>query len=186
MATPLPEIPESETTPLVRQLLDVIGHLQNRIQELQDEILRLKGLGSGAIIAAVHSRLLPSACATLIGSGFGSAKRQTHTITDQVVSSTADPPPGSIWLRRLRGSRGSDHSPAGHPLPARERWQTPNGQSLVAEFPAEVRPDSHFGPTLICFIIHQYHHQALSAQPLLWNSWTNWASTSPPANSAAS
>jgi len=34
MTMPLPDIPESECTPLVRQLLDVIGHMQNRIQEL--------------------------------------------------------------------------------------------------------------------------------------------------------
>src|SRR3954469_15846325 len=49
----------------------------------------------------------------------------------------------------------------------RERWQTPDGQNLVAELPADVRPDSHFGPTLICFILHQYHHQHVT-QPLLW------------------
>jgi hypothetical protein len=37
----------------------------------------------------------------------------------------------------------------------------------VAGLPAEVQPDSHFGPTLISFIIHQYHHQHVT-QPLLW------------------
>src|SRR3982750_4232445 len=51
MITPLPDIPESECTPLGRQLLDIIGHLQNRIQELEDEILRLKGLKTRPIIA---------------------------------------------------------------------------------------------------------------------------------------
>jgi hypothetical protein len=49
----------------------------------------------------------------------------------------------------------------------RERWLTPDGQNRVAELPADVRPDSHFGPTLISFIIHQYHHQHVT-QPLLW------------------
>jgi hypothetical protein len=34
MHVPLPDIADSECTPLVRQLLDIIGHLQNRIQEL--------------------------------------------------------------------------------------------------------------------------------------------------------
>jgi hypothetical protein len=42
MSVPLPDIPDSECTPLVRQLLDLIGPLQNRIQELEDEILRLR------------------------------------------------------------------------------------------------------------------------------------------------
>ena len=48
----------------------------------------------------------------------------------------------------------------------RERWQTPDGQSLIAPLPADVIPGSHFGPDLICFILHQYHHQHVT-QPLL-------------------
>ena len=49
----------------------------------------------------------------------------------------------------------------------RERWQSPDGQNLVAQLPEDVRPDSHFGPTLISFILHQYHYQHVT-QPLLW------------------
>jgi hypothetical protein len=48
----------------------------------------------------------------------------------------------------------------------RERWLTPVGTSLVAPLPADVLPGSHFGPDLICFILHQYHHQHVT-QPLL-------------------
>ena len=48
----------------------------------------------------------------------------------------------------------------------RERWLTPDGRSLVAPLPADVLPGSHFGPDLICFILHQYHHQHVT-QPLL-------------------
>src|SRR5437588_286315 len=48
----------------------------------------------------------------------------------------------------------------------RERWQAPDGRNLVAELPADIRPDSHLGPTLIAFIIHQYHHRHVT-QPLL-------------------
>src|SRR5262245_7437212 len=58
MLIPLPEIPEAERTPLVRQLLEIIRtqqerirqlvdqvHLQQeRIRQLEDEIARLKGL----------------------------------------------------------------------------------------------------------------------------------------------
>lgn len=49
----------------------------------------------------------------------------------------------------------------------RERWQTPDGQTLIAPLPPEVIPGSHFGPNLIGFIVHQYHHQHVT-QPLLW------------------
>ncbi len=47
----LPDIPDAECTPLVRQLLDIIYLQQERIQQLEervlqleDEIARLKGL----------------------------------------------------------------------------------------------------------------------------------------------
>ena len=39
----LPEIAESEQTPLVRGLLQIIGHQQEQIQRLEDEIRRLQG-----------------------------------------------------------------------------------------------------------------------------------------------
>ncbi len=48
----------------------------------------------------------------------------------------------------------------------REHWLTPDGRSVVAPLPADVLPGSHFGPDLICFILHQYHHQHVT-QPLL-------------------
>src|SRR5262249_59878627 len=51
----------------------------------------------------------------------------------------------------------------------REHWQTPEGRNLVAPLPAEVVPGSHYGPDLICFILHQYHHQHVT-QPLLLES----------------
>src|SRR5262249_11660486 len=45
-------------------------------------------------------------------------------------------------------------------------WMTADGQNLVAPLPPEVISGSHFGPTLISFILHQYHHQHVT-QPLL-------------------
>src|SRR5271157_5727476 len=51
MRLTLPEIPEAENTPLVRQLLEIIRTQQDRIQQLEDEILRLKGLKTRPVIA---------------------------------------------------------------------------------------------------------------------------------------
>ena len=48
----------------------------------------------------------------------------------------------------------------------RERWRSPDGRNLVAPLPEGVRPESHFGSTLISFIISQYHYQHVT-QPLL-------------------
>jgi hypothetical protein len=170
MLTPMPDIPESECTPLVRQLLDFICYQQNRIQELEEEILRLKGLKTRPIIAPSPLEAAPCLPRDPGQKRPGSAKRRKTaqlTITDEVVVPLADPPAGSIFkgyedfmvqdlIIRPRVIRYR-----------RERWRTHDGQNLVAGLPAEVRPDSHFGPTLIGFIIHQYHHQHVT-QPLLW------------------
>ena len=44
MPSLLPEIPEADDTPLVRQLVEIIRDQQRRIERLEDEIARLKGL----------------------------------------------------------------------------------------------------------------------------------------------
>lgn len=48
----------------------------------------------------------------------------------------------------------------------RERVLTPDGHSVLAPLPAEVVPGSHFGPKLLAYILHQYHHNHVT-QPLL-------------------
>jgi Transposase IS66 family len=170
MSVPLPDLPESECTPLVRQLLDLIGPLQNRIQELEDEILRLKGLKTRPIIAPSPLETPPRLPRQPGQKRPGSAKRLKTaqlTITDEVVIPLVDPPPGSIF-------KGYEDFVVQdliiRPqvlLYRRERWRTPDGQNLVAGLPADVRPDSHFGPMVISFILYQYHHQHVT-QPLLW------------------
>src|SRR4051812_22550243 len=157
MTPPLPDIPESECTPLVRQLLDLIGHLQDHIQRLEDEILRLKGLKTRPKIAPSPLETPPRPPRDPAQKRPGSAKRcktAQLTPTDEIVP-LADPPPGSVFkgyedfvvqdlIIRPQVIRYR-----------RERWQPPDGRDLVAGLPADVRPDSHFGPTLISFIIPQ-------------------------------
>jgi hypothetical protein len=170
MSAAQPDIPESECTPLVRQLLDINRQLQNRIQELEDEILRLKGLKTRPLIAPSPLETPPRLPREPGQKRPGSAKRLKTaqlTITEEKIIPLADPPPGSIF-KGYQDFVVQDL--VIRPLVIRyrrERWQTPDGQNLVAVLPADVRPDSHFGPTLICFIIHQYHHQHVT-QPLLW------------------
>ena len=99
----------------------------------------------------------------------GSAKRSKTAqlvITHEVVVPLADVPPGSAFKGyedfvvqdleiRPRVTRYR-----------RERWRSPDGRNLVAPLPEGVRPESHFGSTLISFIIYQYHYQHVT-QPLL-------------------
>ena len=51
MSIVVPDIAESECTPLVRQLLDIVRLQQERIRQLEDEIIRLKGLKTRPQIA---------------------------------------------------------------------------------------------------------------------------------------
>ena len=172
----LPDIPEAERTPLVRQLLDIIAlqqdrihQLEERVHQLDDEIARLKGLKT-------RPRIAPSSLETPSrrprdpkAKRPGSAKRSKTaqlTVTDEVVVPLSNVPAEAVFkgyedfvvqdlILKPRVIRYR-----------RERWLTPEGQSLLAPLPAEVLPGSHFGADLICFILHQYHHQHVT-QPLL-------------------
>jgi Transposase IS66 family len=165
----LPNIPEAEATPLVRQLLEIIRSQQERLQQLEDEIARLKGLKTRPVIAPSRLETPPPSPPELGQKRPGSGKRPKNSqliITDEVVVPLANVPPEATFkgyedfvvqdlIFRPRITRYR-----------RERWQAADGQTLVAALPADVVPGSHFGPDLICFILHQYHHQHVT-QPLL-------------------
>ena len=172
----LPDIPEAERTPLVRQLLDIIAlqqeriqQLEERVQQLEDEIARLKGLKTRPRIAPSALETPPRPPRDPDAKRPGSAKRSKTaqlTITEETVIPLPDVPDGVVFkgyedfvvqdlVLKPRVIRYR-----------RERWLTPDGRSLVAPLPADVVPGSHFGPDLICFILHQYHHQHVT-QPLL-------------------
>ena len=172
----MPDIPEAERTPLVRQLLDIIvlqqeriQQLEERIHQLEDEIARLKGLKARPRIAPSTLERPPKPPRDPKAKRPGSAKRSKTaqlTITDEVVVPLPNVPAEAVFkgyedfvvqdlILQPRVIRYR-----------RERWLTPEGQSLVAPLPAAVLPGSHFGADLICFILHQYHHQHVT-QPLL-------------------
>lgn len=172
----LPDIPDAERTPLVQQLLDIIClqqdrilQLEERVHQLEDEIARLKGLKTRPRIAPSTLETQPRPPRDPDAKRPGSAKRSKTaelTITTEKLIPLLNKPPGSIFdgyedfvvqdlVLEPRVTRYR-----------RERWRTPDGQSVLAPFPADVLPGSHFGPDLICYILHQYHHQHVT-QPLL-------------------
>src|SRR3954451_2576662 len=155
MTWTLPEIPEAEATPLVRQLVEMIRSQHERIQQLEDEIARLKGLKTRPVIAPSRLETPPRPPPQPGQKRPGSAKRPKTAhliITDEVVVPVPDVPPESTFkgyedfivqdlIIRPQVTRYR-----------RERWQTADGQTLVAPLPDDVVPGSHFGPDLICFI----------------------------------
>src|SRR3954453_632432 len=176
MRIPLPDIPEAERTPLVRQLLDIIvlqqdriEQLEGRVHQLEDEIAHLKGLKARPRIAPSTLERPPKPPRDPKAKRPGSAKRSKTaqlTITDEVVVPLPNVPPEAVF-KGYEDFVVQDLTLKPRVIRyRRERWLTPEGQSLVAPLPAEVLPGSHFGPDLICFILHQYHHQHVT-QPLL-------------------
>lgn len=174
---PLPEIPPEQRTPLVEALLaiicaqqDRIAQLEETVQQLRDEIAILKGQKPRPKIAP--SQLEQPAPPPPPAAGQkrpGSDKKPKNaqlTITREQRIDFPDPPAGSV-------SKGYEEYivqklviRAEVTRYLRERILTPDGQSLLAPLPAEVLPGQHFGPDLICYILHQYHHNHVT-QPLL-------------------
>jgi hypothetical protein len=142
MQIPLPDIPEAERTPLVRQLLDIIALQQERIQQLEervhqleDEILRLKGLKARPRIAPSSLETPPRPPPDPNAKRPGSAKRSKTaqlTMTEEAVLRLLDPPEGAV----LKGYE--DYVVQDLVLKPRviryrrERWLTLDGTSLLA------------------------------------------------------
>ena len=174
---PLPDIPAEQRTPLVEALLSIIRAQQDRIREveetvqtLRDEIAILKGQKPRPQIAP--SRLEQPAPRPPLTEGQkrpGSQKRPKNaqlTITHEIPIPFPDPPAGSV-------SKGYEEYivqelviRAETTRYLRERIVTADGQSLLAPLPDDVLPGQHFGPTLITYILHQYHNNHVT-QPLL-------------------
>jgi hypothetical protein len=190
MLIPFPDMPEADRTPLVRQLLEIIHlqldrirqledqvrlqqdrirQLQERVHQLEDEIARLKGLKPRPRIAPSSLEAPPRPPRDPEAKRPGSAKRSKTaqlTISDEVVIPLADRPEGAVFKGYEDFVVQDLVLEPRVILCRREHWRTPDGKSLVAPLPVEVVPGSHFGPDLICFILHQYHHQHVT-QPLL-------------------
>lgn len=169
MSVSLPDIPETDCTPLVRQLLDIIRQQQQTIEQLQAEIARLKNVPPRPTITPSKLETSPKPTPPTPGKRPGSAKRPKNaqlTITHEQVVPLPHCPQGAVFkgyedfivqelILQPKVTRYR-----------RERWLFPDGTYHVADLPDEILPGSHFGPDLLTFILHQYHHQHVT-QPLL-------------------
>src|SRR5260370_7048576 len=166
-----PEIAESERTPLVVRLLEIIQQQQELIYRLQDEIAILKGLKPRPKIS--RSALeRPASPATAEGEGSsrpGSQKRPKNaqlTIQRHCLIPLENVPPGAVFKGYADFVVQELIVHTETTCYRRERWRTADGRHLLADLPDEVIPGSHFGPNLISYIVHQYHPHHLT-QPLL-------------------
>jgi len=177
MATRLriPKIPEEERTPLVVALLEIIQFQQEQIQELRDEIARLKGQKPKPKIRPSALEKDTSNKDKQAGSRKrpGSAKRKkAPTIHETVILKAHDVPEESTFKGyedfTVQGLVMRPHNT----LYRRERWLTPQGRTLVAPLPADVKHHGgHFDTSLQGFILYQYHHCHVTQPLLLEQLW---------------
>lgn len=169
-----PHIPDRDRTPLVVVLLRIIQLLREWVQALADEVAQLKGEKAKPKIKP--SRLeqgTPNEEEKKKDEGKrpGSAKRSKTgelKIHETVVVPVKDVPPGSTFKGyenyTVQGLVIEPHNT----LLRRQRWQTPDGRSIVAPLPENVRilDGGHFDLSFIRFALYQYHHAHVT-QPLL-------------------
>ena len=151
---------------LLLELLGRVRDLERQVAARDAEIARLKGLKGRPDIKP--SGMEPGAKAPVEpssgprrGGGCKTARRAIHEV--QVVKATV--PPGS----RFKGYQSfvvQDLVLRAHVVRLRrERWLTPEGQSITAPLPAGVA--GHFGPELRRFVLAQYHQGQVTVARLV-------------------
>jgi hypothetical protein len=173
----MPNISHEERTPLVADLLQIIHLQREKIQALNDEIARLKGQKARPKIksskledASEKKREKPDE-----GKRPGSVRRRKRGVLDiheRKVIEAENVPPGS----RFKGYE--DFTVQGLVIKAhnvlyrRQRWETPEGVTIVASLPDGMEAlGGHFDYTLVSFILYQYYHAHVTQPLILEQLW---------------
>jgi len=176
MKVELPEVRPEERTPLVEsllallgQVLDRVAHLEEANQQLRDENARLKGQQPRPAIRPSQRESGRGPTAPRGGRRPGSDKRPPSSqlvIADEIVLF----PPALPEKALFKGYEPYVVQELTIQCQAirylRARFVLPDGTSVLAPLPAGVPPGSHYGSTLISYVLHQYYHGHLT-QPLL-------------------
>ena len=154
-----------ELKSLLVQALEEIARLKKENAELRDEIARLKGLkGRPQIKPSGMEKASEPAAKGQRKIGRRGAKRVKVTIDETRDIKAASVPDGA----RFKGYEDFVvQDLIIQPLTTlyrRERWQLPDGETIVAPLPAGIT--THFGPELKRFVLAQYH-QGQTTMPRL-------------------
>jgi len=182
----LPDIPESEVTPLVKSLLLIIEQLlvQNQqqaeeLERLKDEINILKGQKKRPVFegSKLDKKIsAKNAAAKRNKKRPGSEKKKkTQKLVvheDRVIQPDVPIPEGS----RFKGYRYFTvqdlHISVHTTRYCLERWVTPDNKTLTGQLPTSL-DNRHFGPQLVSYILYQHHH-CQTTQPLLLEQLREW------------
>lgn len=186
----LPVIMASEETPLVKKLVGIIEQLQEysryqteTLQELRDEVARLKGekgkpkfKPSGMQEKAGQDGQKEKSSEGEGAQRPGSAKRAKTAklvIHERKKIRPSQPIPQGSRFKGYRKVVVQDLKIEVHNTCYRlEVWETPDGESLIAELPPGLK-GHRFGSFVRTYILYQHHHCQVS-QPLLHEQLREW------------
>jgi len=179
----IPKIPEEDKSPFISKLLEiteqqsVIIQLQaEEIQQLKDEIARLKGQKGKPKIRPSKLEKAPNNQKDKDSSGKrpGSHKRSKTgelTIHETIpIAPELIPPESTFKGYQPYTVQGIKITPYNIRY-LLERWQIPDGDYILGKLPPEVQ--GHFSPELRSYILYQYHHCQVT-QPLVLEQLWEW------------
>jgi uncharacterized small protein (DUF1192 family) len=162
-------IPEDEKTPLVLQLLSVIEQQAEQIQQLKDEIARLKNHSPRPNIKPSSLEKKKKRKSRSSGGKRPGSKKKSKTAELKIHKTRPIEPkkiPTGSEFRYYQDFVVQDIIIEPHNTRFRLKvYETPDGGYVRGELPAYLN-GKHFGPTLIRFILYQYY-QCHVTQPLL-------------------
>ena len=171
------QIPPEELTPTARMLLEVVGQLQTEIQQLRDEIDRLKGLPEKPKRqpSSLNDPTGPPSSTSgnkkprrkNSGTRPGSTKRSKTKQLEihQTVPLYLDGlPEGTEFIDYKDFTVQDLHIGVFNTLFRRARYKLPDGTYRTAPLPPEI--SSHFGNVLEQYALYQHFHNHVT-QPLL-------------------
>jgi hypothetical protein len=164
----LKKIPEEEKTPLVTELLQIIERLSATIEQLMEEIARLKGHKGKPRIPPSSLEKDPEGTPERSDGKRPGSEKRSKTGELQIHETISIPPVSVPHDSKFEGH--DDYVVQGlkislHNIRYRlECWRDPEGNLIKGELPDYV--NGHFSPELRGFMLQQHYHCHVT-QPLL-------------------
>jgi len=175
----VPDVPNDEQTPLVRRLLELIAWLIELVQQLRDEVTRLKGLKTRPKIQPSPlekprpPRRRPGLHVGQSAPPYDRCPKAQRLPIHHTVTLHPHHLPEGATLKDYEETvvQGLTIQPR-NVLYRRARYQTPDGHMVLAPLPPTAAiAGRHFDPTLVSYLLSQRYDQRVPQQLILEQLW---------------